>query len=156
EAGARVVEYHRHVGRHHPILAFAQQLPQHVAERQHRARRLAVGAREAAATALRGLEHGEIGPENERRPVNQEDMVALLELARRVGLSMGHGGLHTTMGGGREVLRWMGWAWRQPCRSVIFPQGQITTKSESFYNSRPRPNYRLMKPIPLPIDAVTP
>src|SRR5258706_1374714 len=77
------------MGRHDPVLTLAQQFPKHIAESKHRPRRHAVRARKAAAAALRSLEHGEIRAKDERRPVDQKDMVALLQLARRDGY--GHG-----------------------------------------------------------------
>jgi hypothetical protein len=76
EALGGVVEDHRHVGGLHAVEPLAQQLPEHVGEGQHAADRLAVGAGKAAAARLRGLEHGEIGAEHVRRPVDQEDVVA--------------------------------------------------------------------------------
>ncbi len=96
---ARCVEHNRDMRRLHAVDPLAHELPQHVAERHHRADRQAVGAGERAAARLCGFEHREIGAEDVRGAVDQEHVVACFRrlrglrcaLVRLFGCCLRHG-----------------------------------------------------------------
>ena len=97
----RLVEDHRDMRRLVLRLHLGQQLPQHVAEAEHGADRQAVGlARERRQRV--------IGAENVAGAVDQEEVVALLQRARRRGGGLGAGG---GFGFGWRLWFWRWLAW---------------------------------------------